>query len=120
MNDHTEEEGEESVHTIADILRNALAQGFTGIKPLLAFIEIASRDEHPFPAEIEEVLGMSATNFGQLLNKQLKALGVAVDYRDTVTRSRRLAPTEHGLLVYAHITEGAAMPEEEEEAAEEA
>ncbi len=110
---------EESVHTIADVLRNALAQGFTTIKPLLAFIEITSRDEHPFPAEIEELLGMTPTNFGQLLNKQLKVLGVACDYRDPVTRSRRLAPTEHGLLVYAHITEGAEIPEEEE-AAEEA
>lgn len=116
MNDTTEEE---YVHTIADVLRNALAQGFTGIKPLLAFIEIADREDHPFPAEIEQELGMTAAAFGQVMTKQLKPLGVACDYRDPVSRSRRLAPTEHGLLVYAHITEGAEMPEEEEEAAEE-
>jgi DNA-binding MarR family transcriptional regulator len=112
---HEEAEEEQAVHTIADVLRNALSQGFTTIKPLLAFIEIASREEHPFPAEMEELLGMTPTNFGQLLNKQLKALGVAVDYRDPITRSRRLAPTEHGLLVFAHVTDGTPMPEEEGE-----
>lgn len=29
---------DETVHTIADVLRNSLAQGFTNIKTLLAFI----------------------------------------------------------------------------------
>lgn len=112
---HEEAEEDQAVHTIADVLRNALSQGFTTIKPLLAFIEIASRDEHPFPAEIEQELGMSSAAFGQLLNKHLRALGVACDYRDPITRSRRLAPTEHGFLVYAHITDGTPMPEEEGE-----
>ena len=106
---------DEPFHTIADVLRNALAQGFTNIKTLLAFIEIAGAEDHPFPAQIEETLGMTATNFGQLLNKNLKPLGVVTDYRDPVTRSRRLAPTEHGLLVYGHITEGEEMPEEEDQ-----
>lgn len=110
---------DETVHSINDVLRNALAQGFTTIKPLLAFLEIAGRDEHPFPAEIEQELDMTPAAFRQLLNQQLKALGVACDYRDPVSRSRKLAPTEHGLLVYAHITEGAEM-QEEDEAAEEA
>jgi DNA-binding MarR family transcriptional regulator len=111
------DEQEDAVHTMLDVLRNALAMGITTIKPLMILLEIYHGDE-PFPSDVEQAMGMEPAALSQALTK-LRVAGLVTSFRDDRTRSRRLALTPYGQAVAIFIEDGGEPPKPEDFPAEE-
>ncbi len=108
MNDTEETEAAE--FTMLDMLRNAIAMDINSVKTLLILMEIGHGEE-PYPAEVEERMGMQPATFGQAISK-LKLAGLVTDFKDPKSRAPRLALTEYGATVLTFIEEGGEKPEE--------
>lgn len=109
MNRDTEEEDQaEAVHTMTDVLRNALTMGIQNIKPLLVLLEIGNGDQ-PYPAQLEEKLGMNTAALYQHKLK-LTAAGLVTDFRDPISRSTRWSLTGWGVDAMSFIEDGGEQP----------
>lgn len=120
MSDHDhdehEQEQEDAVHSLNDVIRNALAMGINSMNKLLFLLEVSNGDQ-PYPAQLEASMGLTKTALTQQKFMLMKD-GLVTDFRDEITRGTRWSLTEWGVRVMKFVEEGGEKPTPEPEAAD--